>query len=161
MSTAIDAVKQLKSGEKMKKTKKKAETVSTYLGAGVSVTGTIIFNDTIRLDGKVKGKIIGDNGTVIIGEKAVIHAEISADVVIVRGEVHGKIDASDRIEAYPPGCISGDVKAAVITVEPGVVFNGKFEMSNPKPPLPPAADPPKTVSDDNKEKSKEKVTKNL
>jgi cytoskeletal protein CcmA (bactofilin family) len=145
----------------MKKPKKKPETVSTYLGAGVSVTGTIIFEDTIRLDGKVKGKIVGDHGTVIIGEKAVIHAEISADVVIIKGEVHGKINARDRIEAYPPGCISGDVKAAVITVEPGVVFNGKFEMTNQKTPSKSSNETSKTTQSENREKSEEKVSKNL
>jgi len=137
----------------MQKARKKAEMVSTYLGAGVCVTGTISFKDTIRLDGKVEGKIIGDNGTVIIGEKAVIHAEISADVVIIRGEVHGKIHAKNRIEAYSPGCISGDVKAAVITVEPGVVFNGKFEMINRKTPQEIPVSPPKISPSENKIKS--------
>ena len=145
----------------MRKTKKKSEAVSTYLGPGVSVTGTIDFKDTIRLDGKVEGKIMGDHGTVIIGEKAVIRAEISADVVIIRGEVHGKISALDRIEAYPPGCISGDIKAAVITVEPGVVFNGKFEMTNQKTASEMPVKVPKSPPPENKTKSEEKVTKNL
>jgi len=141
----------------MRKSKKEAETVSTYLGPGVSVTGTIAFKDTIRLDGKVEGKIIGGNGTVIIGERAVIHAEISAAVVIIRGEVHGTISATDRIEAYPPGCISGDVKAAVITVEPGVVFNGKFEMVNHKVPQETPIDIPKIPLTGNKAKREGKV----
>jgi cytoskeletal protein CcmA (bactofilin family) len=140
-------------GEKMQKAKKRADTVSTYLGADVSVTGTIAFKDTIRLDGMVKGRIIGDNGTVIIGEKAVIHAEISADVVIIRGEVHGKIHAKHRIEAYSPGRISGDVKAAVITVEPGVVFNGKFEMISQKAPHEIPVSIPKISPPENKIKS--------
>ncbi len=103
---------------------KSAEMISTYLGTGVSIAGTILFKDTIRLDGKVKGKIVSNSGTVIVGEKAVLHADIIADVVIVMGEVNGKIDGRRRIEAYPPGRIIGDIQAPVIAVEPGVVFNG-------------------------------------
>jgi len=123
----------------MKTPKKKAGPVSTYLGTGVSIAGTIAFKDTIRLDGKVKGKIISDSGTVIIGERAVVNADIIANVVIVMGEVQGSIDAKDRIEASPPGRISGDIRAPVIAVEPGVVFNGNLTMEERKtPPKPPA-----------------------
>jgi cytoskeletal protein CcmA (bactofilin family) len=103
---------------------KNTEVISTYLGSGVTVAGTILFKDTIRLDGKVKGKITSNSGTVIVGEKAVLHADIVADVVIVMGEVNGKIDGRKRIEAHPPGRIIGDIQAPVVAIEQGVVFNG-------------------------------------
>ena len=111
----------------MKKTKQ-SKAISTYLSPGVSVVGTITFEDTIRLDGKVEGKIVSKGGTVIVGEKAVLHADISADVVIIMGEIHGTVDARQRIEAFPPGSVSGDITAPVIAVEPGVVFDGNCTM---------------------------------
>ena len=52
----------------MKKTKE-PQTINTLLGAGTSIEGTIEFNNTVRLDGNVKGKIHSNQGTVIIGEK--------------------------------------------------------------------------------------------
>ena len=118
----------------MKTSRKKARPVSTVLGVGVIVTGTIEFKDTIRLHGEVKGKIISDSGTVIIGEKAVVTADISADVVEIYGEVVGTIDAKERIEAYPPGRITGDIKAPVIAIEPGVELNGNLAIEAPKTP---------------------------
>jgi len=110
------------------KKRKRSEAVSTYLGAGVNIVGTIAFKDTIRLDGKVKGQIMSDSGTVIVGEKAVLHADISADVVIIMGEVHGTVTARQRMEAYPPGRVSGDITAPVVAVEPGVIFDGNVTM---------------------------------
>ena len=106
----------------------KSDAVSTFLGHDAGVEGTIEFKGTIRLDGKVKGKIISNGGTVIIGDKAIIEAEISVDTVIVKGSVKGSIAASGHIEAYPPARIVGDIRAPVINIHSGVVFNGSCTM---------------------------------
>ena len=143
------------------KKKKQKEAVSTYLGSGVSVVGTIAFKDTIRLDGRVKGKIISDSGTVIIGEKAVLHADIVADVVIIMGEVNGTVDARERVEAYPPGSVSGDIKAPVIAVEPGVVFDGNVTMKKRTTVSKTSPEVRKIAPPANQGKRDEKAAKNL
>jgi cytoskeletal protein CcmA (bactofilin family) len=111
----------------MKKTKK-SQTINTLLGAGTSIEGTIEFNNTVRLDGNVKGKISSNQGTVIIGEKAVVNAEIIVDTAIIMGEVNGTIHAKEKIEVYPPGRITGDIQAPVVLIEYGVIFNGNCFM---------------------------------
>ena len=115
----------------MKKSKK-VNSVSTFLGSDGIIEGTIEFKKTIRLDGKVKGKILSNSGTVIVGEKAVIQADINVDVVIIMGKVNGTIDARERIEVYPPGRIVGDIQAPTVLIESGVVFNGNCSMKSPK-----------------------------
>ena len=110
------------------KKEKKANSITTFLGSGTSIEGTIEFQDTIRLDGNVKGKICSNNGTVIIGEKAVINAEIIVDVAIIMGEVNGTIDARERIEVHPPGRVVGDIQAPAVLIQSGVVFNGNCSM---------------------------------
>lgn len=110
--------------------KKKLGSISTFLGFGSSVEGTLDFQGTIRLDGNVKGKIISSNGTVIVGEKAVINAEIVVDGAVIMGEVNGTIDAKERIEVYPPGRVVGDIHAPVISIDPGAVFNGNCGMKS-------------------------------
>lgn len=113
----------------MAKTKEKStDPISTFLGVETAIEGAVSFTGTIRLDGKVVGKIESQSGTVIIGEKAVIEADISAGVVIVMGQVKGMVDASSRIEVYPPAQIDGDIQAPVISMDAGVKFNGKCSM---------------------------------
>ena len=107
---------------------KKADSVSTFLGSDGMIEGTIEFKKTIRLDGNVKGKIFSKSGTVIIGDKAVVEADINVDVVIIMGKVNGTIDARERIEVYPPGHIVGDIQAPTVLIESGVVFNGNCSM---------------------------------
>ena len=110
------------------KKEKKIDAVSTFLGSDAVFDGTIDFKGTIRLDGKVKGKIVSDDGTVIIGDKATVEADIAVETVIIKGSVSGKIQARDRIEAYPPAHIQGELQAPIITIESGVVFNGNCSM---------------------------------
>ena len=112
----------------MKKSKK-VDAISTFLGPDAAIEGTIEFQGTIRLDGKVKGKIQSNGGTVIVGEKAVIHADVMVDVAIIYGEVNGTVSARDRIAAYPPCRVVGDIQAPIISIEAGVVFNGNCAMS--------------------------------
>ena len=110
---------------------KKMDAVSTFLGHGAAFEGTLEFKGTVRLDGKLKGKITSAGGTVIIGDKAVIEAEICVDTVIVKGHVNGSIDVRKRFEAYPPAHITGEIRSPVISIDPGVMFNGTCTMENP------------------------------
>ena len=107
---------------------KKTDLISTYLGADGIIEGTIEFQNAIRLDGTVKGKIFSKAGTVIIGEKAVINARINVDIAVIMGKVNGTIDARKRIEVYPPACVVGDIQAPTILIESGVMFNGNCSM---------------------------------
>jgi len=112
------------------KKEKKIDAVSTFLGHDAIFDGIINFKGTIRLDGKVKGKVVSDDGTVIIGDKATVEAEIAVETVIIKGSVNGNIQARDRIEAYPPARISGGLQAPTISIDSGVVFNGTCSMEN-------------------------------
>jgi len=112
------------------KKEKKIDAVSTFLGHDAVFDGTIEFKGTVRLDGKVKGKIVSVGGTVIIGDKANVEAEIDVETVIIKGDVNGNVQAKDRIEAYPPARIVGELQAPTISIDSGVVFNGTCSMES-------------------------------
>jgi cytoskeletal protein CcmA (bactofilin family) len=112
------------------KKERKVDSISTFLGADASFEGAIEFQGTIRVDGRVSGKISSNGGTLIVGENASIDADVSVSVAVVMGEVNGTIDAKDRIEVYSPGRVGGDIQAPVISVEPGGIFNGTCAMKS-------------------------------
>ncbi len=112
------------------KKKVSADHISTLLGVGTSIEGTLTFADTIRLDGSVKGKIVSKEGTLIVGERAVLDAHIQVKTAIVKGTVSGPIHATEKIEAYAPAKITGDIQAATISIESGVRLNGNCRMNN-------------------------------
>ena len=110
----------------MKKTKQ--DTISTFVGPEANIQGTLLFEGTIRVDGKMKGKIESADGTLIIGESARIEADISIDSGIIMGEVIGTVLAKSRIEVYKPARVTGDIQAPVISIDAGVTFNGNCTM---------------------------------
>jgi cytoskeletal protein CcmA (bactofilin family) len=110
------------------KKEKNTDRISTFIGADASIDGTIEFQGTIRVDGSVKGIISSNGGTVVVGEKGVVNAEISVNVAVVMGEVNGTIDAKERIEVYPPGRLGGNIQSPIVSIEPGGIFNGNCVM---------------------------------
>jgi cytoskeletal protein CcmA (bactofilin family) len=133
----------------MSKKGPKADSISTFLGPDASVEGILNFQGTIRLDGTIKGKITSSGGTVIVGEQAVVEAEIAVGTAVVMGKVNGTIDAGERIEVYPPGRIDGDIQAPVIAIEEGGLFNGHCTMTPRTEPVKKAKSfPEKTASGD-------------
>ena len=103
-------------------------TISTLLGRDVQIEGTLNFKETIRVDGHIKGKLMSSQGTVIIGENAVIEADVQVGVAIIRGKVHGRVEAGQRIEIFAPAQVTGDISAPTVTIDSGVVFNGNCQM---------------------------------
>ncbi len=113
----------------MRKKGVKTDSISTFVGPDAGLEGVLTFQGTIRLDGTVKGKITSGDGTLIVGEQAVVDAEIVVGSAVVMGRLTGTVTASDRIEIYPPGRITGDIQAPVVTIEEGGFFNGRCTMT--------------------------------
>lgn len=108
--------------------RKNKEEINALLGWGTEFEGKLTFEGAVRVDGKFTGEV-QSNGMLIIGEKAVVRAEIQAGVVLVHGETHGKISAKSRIEAYPPARIYGDIYSPVLVLGEGVIFEGTSHMT--------------------------------
>jgi cytoskeletal protein CcmA (bactofilin family) len=127
-----------KGPEKMAETSK----VETVIGPGATLKGEIHTRGTVRVDGNVEGKVSAD-GSVIIGEKGVVKAEITAGLVIVGGTVHGKVNGREKVEILSTGRLHGDVttKPARFVVAEGVIFEGRCTMGQAEGAKPEAAKP--------------------
>jgi cytoskeletal protein CcmA (bactofilin family) len=116
-----------------KKNKLVIDSINSVLGETTRLDGRLVFSGTMRVDGSVQGEIFGEKrdgvkNTLIIGEQAVVSGDIHADTVINSGQIHGNIFATSRVAIQDPGMLIGDVQTAELTVEEGVVFNGKCNM---------------------------------
>lgn len=98
-----------------------------YLDQGSKVTGKLTFESPARIDGQVDGEINAKDG-VIIGESAVVTAQIKAASIIVAGKVSGDLTASQRIEIRPSAKVLGNLTAPILVVHEGAVFEGHCAM---------------------------------
>ncbi|MGD9331323.1 MAG: polymer-forming cytoskeletal protein [Desulfobacterales bacterium] len=126
-----------------------ADSISTLLGEDARIEGHLDFGGTLRLDGKLEGTLTGRNGTLIIGENAVLKADITVKNAVIMGTVTGTVEALEKIELYPPAKIDGDITAPKVTIEAGALLNGKCLMEAPggkqtkaSPPAAPKASAP-------------------
>jgi cytoskeletal protein CcmA (bactofilin family) len=111
---------------------KAADQVSGFLDKGTNVTGELQFAGTLRIDGSFHGSI-STTDALIVGEHAIVHADIRAGDVEIHGQVFGTIEAKRRIEIFSTGRIRGDIQAPVLSVSPGGVLDGRIRMGNDHP----------------------------
>lgn len=107
--------------------KKIKDQINAFLGKNTEFEGKLSFAGAIRIDGRFKGEIFTE-GTLIVGETAVIFSDIRAAHIIISGEVRGNIAAKKRIEIHTPGKVFGNIQAPIVTMDEGVVFDGNCEM---------------------------------
>ena len=111
------------------------EEINTLLGVGTEFEGKLSFEGAVRIDGKFTGEI-QSSGMLIIGEKAVVRAEIQAGVILVYGEAQGRMIARNRIEGYAPAKIFGEIHTPVLVFGEGVIFQGTSHMIEDVPEIP-------------------------
>jgi cytoskeletal protein CcmA (bactofilin family) len=115
------------------------------LSTDVEVKGSLKFTNDLIVECIVEGEIISQ-GNLIIGENARISAEIQTGTVVVHGKVNGNITAIDRVDVKSGAEIIGDIKASVLTMEPGAIFVGRSTVGSSATPATKAAAPaPKTI----------------
>ncbi len=106
--------------------KEKFETDS-IIGKGTEFKGTLKDKDSIRIDGKIEGKIQVE-GNVIVGEDGIVRADIRAKSISIEGKVIGNVDCQGKVELFPSGVLQGNVKAHGLVIPKGAVFNGECRM---------------------------------
>lgn len=103
--------------------------IIAFVGKGVEFKGTISYGGTVRIDGYLDGEIHTD-GVLLIGEDAVIQAKITAGTIVCKGKITGDVIAKERVKLRAPAVMNGSVKAPVLSMEDGVLFNGALEMAH-------------------------------
>jgi cytoskeletal protein CcmA (bactofilin family) len=104
------------------------EEINAFVGKGVSFKGVISYNGTVRIDGNLDGEIHTE-GVLLVGEDAILTAKITAGTVVCKGKITGDISAREKVKLRAPAVVNAGVKAPLLAMEEGVVFNGTLEMS--------------------------------
>ena len=114
------------------------------LNSDVDIKGTLKFSGELTFDGKLDGDISSE-GTLNLGDNAVVKGNINASSVIVRGKITGNVIAREKIDIKARTELFGDIKAPRLAIEEGVTFVGKTEVNPNK--VAPAAPPPPAAAD--------------
>jgi cytoskeletal protein CcmA (bactofilin family) len=108
-------------------TESRSSTEGAYLDSGSKISGKLVFEGTTRIDGQVDGEIAAKD-SLVIGESAVVTAQIKASAIIVAGKVSGDITATQRLEIRPSARVIGNLTSPVLIVYEGAMFEGHCSM---------------------------------
>jgi len=104
--------------------------ITTVFNKNTEFYGDLAFKKSLQINGRFEGEI-SSGSYLVIGEEAMIRANIKADTVIVKGTVHGNIEAVTRLEIHTNGKLYGNIRTKKLVISDGVVFEGKCEMIKP------------------------------
>ena len=117
----------------------RSSSAPSIISSDLVVTGTLTSSGDIQIDGTVEGNVNTSN--LVIGEKALIQGDVSAEEVTVRGRIQGSIRARKVLLAAT--ChVEGDILHEAFSVETGAFFEGNCRHAdNPLANVPGRAKP--------------------
>lgn len=101
--------------------------ISGFLDKDTEFSGEISFSNSIRIDGKFKGKILS-GASLIVGENGVVEADVEVDNISVNGILKGTLKAHEKIEIFSKGKVTGELITPKLIIEEGAFFQGSCQM---------------------------------
>ena len=111
----------------MFQSKKINSNISSILGPEVEIKGDVNVTGDLLIYGKVFGNI-NSKGTVNSANGSLVKGNITAGNASISGEVQGDLDIESKIVLGKNSYLSGNLKAAIITIEEGAKFDGMCKM---------------------------------
>lgn len=104
-------------------------TEESVLGPNVAITGDVAFEGSMRIEGKIIGKIMAQ-GRLTIARGAQVLGEVTAAEAVIDGMVQGNINATDRVELRSTAQVVGDIHSQRFVVQDGAKLLGQHEIDS-------------------------------
>ena len=100
----------------------------TTIGHSITIKGELSSDETLRVDGNVRGQIHLREAELTIGPSARVEAEVRASRVLVLGTLRGNIAAGSRVEIAASANVTGDITADTLVLVDGARYQGRVDM---------------------------------
>ena len=97
------------------------------IGKGTKITGDIVSDGDVRIDGELTGNI-QCRGRMVIGSSGKVSGEVSCKNADVSGYMKGKLSVDQLLSLKSSSQVFGEVKTGKISIEPGALFSGSCQM---------------------------------
>ncbi len=97
------------------------------IGKGTKITGDIISDGDIRIDGELTGNL-QCSGRMVIGISGKVNGEVSCKNADVSGFMKGKISVDQLLSLKSSSKVYGEIQTGKISIEPGALFSGSCQM---------------------------------
>jgi len=108
----------------------KTAQLSTLIAEGVEITGDVAFAGGMRIDGRVRGDVIGrrlDTATaslLVLSAKGEIEGSIRCGDAVINGTVVGDLDVEHRLELQSDAKVTGTIRYRQLQMDVGASVQG-------------------------------------
>lgn len=99
-----------------------------FVGHGTVLTGETYFNSMLRVDGQLTGKVMSEDGVLIVGSTGVVDADVSVAGAVVNGTINGDVIATEKLELGRTARVIGNIQTPRLMVEDGALLEGSCSM---------------------------------
>jgi len=103
--------------------------VINLIAKGTQISGDILSDGDIRIDGEVTGNL-DTKGRLVIGVSGKLEGEIRCKSCEIAGNHKGKSFIAELLSLKASSNVSGDIITGKLSIEPGAYFAGTCTMSN-------------------------------
>jgi len=100
----------------------------TTIGRSFHITGEITSEEAITVHGRIDGRIVMQDGALVIAAGGHVDADVEGGAVLVHGTLAGNVVAADCIELADTAEVTGTLISTSVVIAEGAVFNGLVEV---------------------------------
>jgi cytoskeletal protein CcmA (bactofilin family) len=98
------------------------------IGKAVRIIGDVVSGEDLFIDGEVQGTLEAKDAKLTIGPNGKARSGMKAREVVIQGEVHGDVEATQKITIRKEGSLIGDIRTAGIIIEDDAYFKGSIDI---------------------------------
>jgi cytoskeletal protein CcmA (bactofilin family) len=99
----------------------------SLIAPDIAIEGKIEGTGHVRIAGRFKGDV-NVRGDLTIEPGATVAGSVRAEKVTIAGELGGNIEAASHVDLLQSGSLTGDLKAATLTVAAGSRMRGQVDF---------------------------------
>ena len=101
--------------------------IPSVISADMNVLGNIVSEGILDIDGRIEGNVRCH--TVSVRPNGRVRGDVTADTVMIHGEVHGLVKARSVL-LYATARVNGTIMHESLTIEDGAFVDGKFKRTD-------------------------------
>lgn len=100
------------------------ERTRVAVGRGISVSGRLVFQEPVRIEGRFRGEV-SSSDLVVVSEEALVEGRVRTPRVLIMGELVGEVLGAKSIVLGPRARVRASLDTETLTVCEGASLEGQ------------------------------------
>jgi cytoskeletal protein CcmA (bactofilin family) len=111
--------------------------LSSLIAEDVEITGDVSFTHGIRVDGRIRGNVVGRAGTgparalLVLSDKGRIEGNVHCGDAVVNGSIVGDLHIEHFLELKPNAQVTGSIHYEHLQMDVGASVRGQLQKAAP------------------------------